>query len=112
VLAFILGHATRSIDHVLKRPSVFDANRPLSENVDQGIDGIKRALGRKKERFGGAIKLQPSRKAVMRGALYGSGQAKEARALIALLKSESIFETALTEVVNDHFKTNRWTIEQ
>lgn len=114
VLAAILGHEKHSIDHVLKRPSVFDNSRDLSEKVDSGIDGIIRALGGKKERFGGAIKSEPSRMAVMRGALalYGSGQLNAARALIALLKSEDIFETALTEVVNDHFKTTGWTIAE
>jgi hypothetical protein len=67
-----------------------------------------------KERFGGAINSEPSRKAVMRGALalYGSGQHNAARALIALLKSESTFETALTEVVNDHFKITGWNIAE
>lgn len=114
VLAFIFGHDRHSIDHVLKQPSTFNRSRLLSRAVDSGIDGIVRALGRKKERFGGAIKSETSRKAVMRGALalYGNEQVKAARRLIALLKSESVFETALTEVVNDHFKITRWMIEE
>jgi hypothetical protein len=42
-------------------------------------------------------------------ALYGAGQVKAARELIALLKNESVFETALTEAVNEHFGISGWT---
>jgi hypothetical protein len=40
----------------------------------------------------------------------GSGQLGPARELIALLKSPSIFESALTEIVNEHFGIKSWSI--
>jgi hypothetical protein len=111
VIAFLLGHGIHCVDHVLKKPSGYEGRRPLEWAVDLGIDGIIRALGTKKERFGGAIRLADSRKAVVRGAmaLYGAGQVKPARELIALLKNESVFETALVEAVNEHFGISGWT---
>jgi hypothetical protein len=113
VLAVILGNNLHSIDDVLKMPSRYDPDRELSDAVDLGINGIVKALGSKADRFGGAIRLEASRKSVLRGALslYGSGQVKAARELISLLKSKSIFETALSEVVNEHFKISGWTLE-
>ena len=41
----------------------------------------------------------------MRGALalYGIGETDAARELITLLSSKSVFETALAELVKDHF---------
>src|ERR1700722_9680431 len=69
------------------------------------------ALGGKKERFGGGGKSKSSRRAVLRGALalHGSGNSSAARELIKLLKSQEVFEKALTEVVNDHFGITGWT---
>ena len=50
---------------------------------------------------------------MVRGALslYGSGQTKAARELVALLKSRSTFEEALTEIVNEHFEIAGWRME-
>jgi hypothetical protein len=56
VIAFLLGHGIHCVDHVLKKPSGYEGRRPLDWAVDLGIDGITRALGTKKERFGGAIR--------------------------------------------------------
>ena len=112
MMAFLLGHSLHSIDHVLKQRPKSDKTRMLSDTLDVGVEGIRQALGMKKERFGGPIKLDTSRKAVLRGALalYGSGQLAAARKLVALLKSADIFETALVEIVNEHFKTKSWTL--
>jgi hypothetical protein len=112
-IAFLLGNNLHSIDHVLKRPSIFDPKRLLSHAVDVGVDGIMRTLGRK-DRFGGGIKAEPSRKSVLRGALamYGGGQKKAARELIALLKSQSVFEAALADLVNEHFEITGWTLPE
>jgi hypothetical protein len=41
-------------------------------------------------------------------ALFGTRQVKAARALIAILKSKDVFETALTELVNEHFGISGW----
>lgn len=113
VLASILGQGIHSIDHVLKKPSPSDQHRRLSPAVDLGINGITHALGGKRDRFGGAIKSRRSAEAVMRGALtlYGTGGVKWPQELIKLLKSQKIFDAALTEMVNDHFKITGWTIE-
>ena len=113
-MAFLLGHGLHSIDHVLKQRSRFDGQRRLSDAVDTGIDGILRALGKKKHRFGGGIKSESSRQAVVRGALalYGSGKITAARALLKLLKSPDVFGEALTEIVNAHFGMTRWTLPE
>jgi hypothetical protein len=73
-----------------------------------------RALAGKRSRFGGAVKSGASRKAVVRGslALYGYGKTTAARDLIALLKSPDVFETALTEIVNEHFRIKGWTLPE
>lgn len=114
VIAFLLGHGIHSVDHVLKKPSDWRPKSPLNDTFDRGIDGIVRALGGKKERFGGAITTPASRTAVMKGALalYGAGQLKASRELIALLKTESTFQSALREVVNGHFGTSTWEMEE
>ena len=114
VMAFLLGHGLHSIDHVLKQRSRLERQRKLSIAVDTGIDGILRALGKKKHRFGGGIKLEASRQAVVRGALalYGSGRTTAARGLLKLLRSPDVFEEALAEIVNGHFGMTRWTLPE
>jgi len=113
VMGSLLGNGLNSINHVLKRRSRFDSKRELSDAVDTGIRGIVRAFSSGKAQFGGVVQSAASRKAVLRGAmsLYGSGQTKAARELIALLKSKGVFETALTAIVNEHFGIKGWTIE-
>jgi hypothetical protein len=114
VIAFLLGHGLHSIDHVLKRRSSPKLEPRLSGAVDTGIDGILRALGGKKNRFGGVVKSEPSRQAVLRGALalYGSGKTAAARELLKLLNSRSVFEDALSEIVNEHFEIEGWTLPE
>jgi hypothetical protein len=111
-IAFLLGHGQHSIDHVLKQRSSLDPERRLANAVDTGIDGILRALGGKKDRFGGAVRSKASRQAVVRGALalYGFGKTASARELIKLLNSRDVFENALVEIVNEHFEIKRWTL--
>lgn len=113
MIAFILGHGIHSVDHVLKKPSIFDASRALAHQVDQGIDGIVRQLGGRKAVFGGPIKNPQTRKAVTRGALalYGSGQAAAARDLVATLKDKDTFLQGLTDVVSAHFAISDWVID-
>ncbi len=113
ILAFLLGNDLHCLDHALKQPSIYDANRKLSYTVDNGIDGIVRALGNKKI-FSGGVKSASSRVAVLRGALalYGADQKHASRGLLSLLKSQSVFETALEEIVNSHFKIEGWTLPQ
>jgi hypothetical protein len=113
VLAFLLGNGIHSIDHVLKTQRSHGGDRSLKDTVNKGVDGIVRALGGERDRFGGAIKSATSGRAVMRGALalYGSGQRKAARALVVLLNSSEVFERAITDIVNRHFGLTRWEIE-
>jgi hypothetical protein len=105
VMAFLLGHDLHSVDHVLKR------TKRLSTAADVGIEGIIRALGGKRSRFGGVVKSSASRKSILRGALalYSHGKTNAARNLVALLKSQAVFETALSEIVSEHFKIRGWT---
>lgn len=112
VIAFLFGQGLHSIDHVLRQRSGLNSERRLADPVDTGIDGIMRALGGQKDRFGGAIKSSSSRQAVLRGALalYGFGRTAAARELVKLLKSREIFENALAEIVNQHFEMKGWTL--
>ncbi len=41
---------------------------------------------------------------------YGADRKAEARELVSLLKSPEVFETALAEIVNDHFGISNWTL--
>ncbi len=102
------------MDHVLKVPSGFHPERQLSDTFDLAVNGIAFFLGIKKDRFTGVIRAKASRQAVLRGALalYGADQKSSALNLLALLHSHEIFETALEEIVNDHFKITGWTLER
>lgn len=102
VMSFILGNGLDGANHAFLNPS---NNQKLHFVADCGIEGIWTALGRKSKYFTGVIGNPVSRRAVLRGALalYGSNQKAEAKKLIALLKSQEIFEKALEEVVRDHF---------
>jgi hypothetical protein len=97
---------------VLKRPSAYKPDRPLSDAVDIGIGGIMSTLGNKRDRFSGVIRAEASRQAVVRGALalYGADQRESTLSLLALLKSQDVFEQALEEVVNTHFGISDWTL--
>ena len=112
VMAFLLGNGLHTIDHVLKQPSRSDPDRALSYAVDRGVRGIRRALGRKKDRFGGAIRSESSRRAVLRGALalYGLGNTTAAKELVARLNSQNTFEKALSEIVDAHFEIKGWSL--
>ena len=78
------------------------------------VDGILRALGNKKDKFKGVIRAEESRQALVRGALapFGADQKRAAVNLIALLKSQDVFERALEEIVNAHFEISGWTLPQ
>jgi hypothetical protein len=114
VLSFLLGNNLHSIDHVLKVRSDFHPERQLSDTFDGGVNGILLTLGIKKDRFKGVIRAKASRQAVLRGALalYGADQKSSALNLLALLQTYEVFETALEEIVNDHFGITGWTIER
>jgi len=113
ILAFLLGNGIHSIDSVLENRRSRRGSRTLTGAADRGVEGIMRALGRKKDGFGGAIKSPTSGRAVMRGAmaLYGNGQRKATRKLISLLNSSEVFERALTDLVNAHFGLAGWKME-
>lgn len=102
VLACILGNGLDEADHALLNPS---DDEKLHFVADGAVGGIWRALGAKSKYFTGVIMKAASRRAILRGALalYGSDQKAEAKKLVALLKSQDIFEKALEEVVRDHF---------
>ncbi len=113
MLSFVIGNDIHVVDHALKRPSCYDAKRPLSEAVDAAVSGIRTELGAGKKRFGGKIKSAASRGAVMRGAmaLFGADQKIAAEELLSLLASEDIFRKALEETINAHFGIEGWCIE-
>jgi hypothetical protein len=114
VMAFLLGHGLHTIDHVLEKSSGLEPNRKLADALDIGIDGILRALGRIKDRFGGPVKSKSSRQATVRGALalYGYGKIAAARELIALLNSSKVFAKGLTELIEKHFGIRNWTLPE
>jgi hypothetical protein len=114
MLAFLIGNNIHAIDCVLKRPSTYDKARLLSDAVDTGIAGILRALGSSKDHFNGVIRAEASRQAIVQGALtlYGADQRNAARSLIALLKSQDVFDQALEELVNRHFGIRDWTLPE
>ena len=112
VIAFLLGYGLHTVDHILTQRSRPHRTKTLNHATNVGIDGVLRTLGRKKDRFGGPIKSEPSRRPLVRGALalYGCGKTAAAQELIALLNSRGTFEKALSEIVNEHFRLKDWTI--
>lgn len=112
LLSFLMGNDIHSIDHVLRGPSRFDSSRELSGAFDTGANGIDDLLGRK-SLFSGKLKSKPHRQAVVRGALalFGADQHSSAFELLSLLKSKKTFESALEEIVNDHFQISGWSLE-
>jgi hypothetical protein len=106
VLAFILASRVHSLDHVLKTQSpITDGLESLHFAIEQGLDGIRRALIGKNAKFGGIVRSERRRKSTVRGelALYGIGQVDAARELAALFGSKTAFEVALNELVTEHF---------
>lgn len=86
-----------SVDHLVKDESFV--------GLGFCVSGVIWGLGLTGDQFNGVIEAEQSRKSVLRGALalYGAGQDKAARELIALLKREEVFHMALAEVVKEHF---------
>jgi hypothetical protein len=62
-------------------------------------------VGLSDDPFSRVIKADQSGKSVLYGALglYGAGQDRRGRELIALLQSRKVFGTAFDEVVKEHF---------
>jgi hypothetical protein len=112
-LAFLLGNSLHSLDSQLKAANVFRPKQPLSDAVDTGVDGILRVLG-KADNFGGALVRPSSAKAALVGALalYSSDQRKAALELVGMLKSSSVFEKALVNIIERHFGVNGWSLPE
>ena len=108
VLAFILGAGSHHADHALLNEDETD----LHFWGRGAITGLWGALARKEEWFSGGLKKGESRKAVLRGALslYARDQREEARALSSLLSSQDVFETALAEIIAEHFGWDDYTL--
>ena len=66
----------------------------------------------KADNFGGPIAKSTSAQAVLKGALalYGADRKKSAFELIGMLKSTSVFEDSLIDVVENHFGVSSWTL--
>ncbi|MGY3484439.1 hypothetical protein ACVW1C_002322 [Bradyrhizobium sp. USDA 4011] len=113
VLAFLLGNSLHSVDSQLKAANAFRPEQPLSDAVDTGVDGILRVLG-KADNFGGALVRPLSAEAALMGALalYGSDQRKAALELVGMLKSNSVFEKALVNIIEKHFGVNGWSLPE
>jgi hypothetical protein len=114
IISFLLGNDLHTLDHVLKRPSVSDPKRELRESLDSGIEGLIHYLVGDGKRLCGAIKNPQSSVALLKGvlALYGSDQRKAAVKLVGLLSSVTVFEKALTALVNEHFGLSGWALPQ
>lgn len=111
VLAFLLGSNLDAADHALLREKS-DGSIRLTPAAQDGVRGIWRALGNKKERFSGGIKKAASRRSILRGALalHGTGQYQAAKELVSLLQSRDIFEQALVEIIEEHFDITGYTL--
>lgn len=111
VLAYILGSDIDTANHTLLCTKQGGSLR-LTADAQNGVSGIRRALGKKKDRFGGGIKTAASRRSVLRGALalHGAGQTQAAKELVSLLHSQEIFEKALVEIIEAHFGGTGYTL--
>lgn len=103
-LAFLLGNSIHCVDHLLLN------EKGLNGDADSYINYLWSALGRKTDRFGGALKKAKSTEDVLLGALalYGSGQHAAAIETVKTINSQDIFTDALTEIIRRHFELPDW----
>lgn len=103
-LAFVLGNGIHCVDHLLRRDD------DLNSDADSYVNYLWSALGRKKDRFGGALKRAKSTEDVLLGALalFGSGQLPAAIETIKTISSQDVFTEALTAIIRRHFELPDW----
>ncbi len=105
-IAFILGNDIHCIDHLMCEQGTLNAE---AENY---ILKLWSALGRKKDRFSGALTKSKSTADVLLGALalYGSGQHAAALETVKTIRDQDGFTDALTALVRKHFDFPKWQI--
>ena len=100
MLAFLLSSSiNRKVRDLLRENR--NGTKRLTRGAKMGINGICLALGFDADSFVGRIRTVKTRQAVLLGALalYGAEQDQDARALVALLNSQDVFEKALGEAI-------------
>jgi hypothetical protein len=107
-LAFLLGNNIHCVDHLLLDEGA------LNRGAESNISNLWRALGRKEDRFGGALKKAKSTEDVLLGALalFGSGQHAEAKETVKTINSQDVFTDALTAIVRRHFRLPDWQMPE
>jgi len=105
-LAFLLGNDIHCVDHLLRGGS------DLNSEAESYVNYLWSALGRKEDRFDGALKRAKSTEDVLLGALalYGSGQHAAAVETVKTIKSQDVFTDALTAIIRRHFGLPKWQI--
>lgn len=112
MLAFLISSGIHAVDSALKIPPE-GSSRPFSYDLDNAVSGIWFLLVNNKDsRFKGSINKIRDSKAIVMGALslFGNDRPDEARNLVGLLDNETTFQSALEEIVNDHFGTTGWKL--
>jgi len=111
VLAFLLANDLHCVDSVLKKPSIFDTSRPLSDTVDAAATSISRQL-RDKYDYSGRVESKDEQLSILSAALgsLAAGQKNTALNLVSLLKSPECFDLRLENVINRHFGTSGWKL--
>ncbi|MBZ9703253.1 MULTISPECIES: hypothetical protein [unclassified Mesorhizobium] len=112
MLAFLLASGNHAVDPAL-RILPEGLSRSLSPSVDQGASSIWFDLVvNGATRFEGKVRKPERSVPMVRGALalLGAGRPDEARGLVSLLEDETVFEAALTAIVNDHFGIDDWRL--
>jgi hypothetical protein len=103
-LAFLLGNSIHCVDHLL-----LDKEN-LSTQGESYVTYLWSALGRKQDRFGGALRKSKSTEDVLRGALalYGSGQYAAAIEIMKTINDQGVFTEALAGLIRQHFDVPDW----
>jgi hypothetical protein len=103
-IAFILGNDIHCVDHLMYDEQTLDAE------AENHIVNLWSVLGRKKDRFVGALAKSKSTEDVLLGALalYGSGQHAAAIEIVKTIRDQDVFTDALTSLVRKHFSLPKW----
>jgi hypothetical protein len=104
--AFLLGNDIHCVDHLLAD------KKAMNSEAESYVNYLWSALGRKEDRFGGALKKAKSSEDVLLGAiaLYGSGQHSAAIETVKTINSQDIFTEAFVAIIRRHFNLPHWQI--
>ena len=111
LLAFLLANDLHGVDNALKKPSIYDASRALSNTIDTAATSISHQL-RNKFNYSGCVANEDEQLSILSAALgsLAAGQKHTALNLVSLLESPECFDLRLEKIIDRHFGTSGWKL--